>query len=59
MADIYLDFEKPISELQKKIDELEKLSKSSQIDVSDELKALTVKLTKMTKDGNRYLSSSS
>ena len=56
MADIYLDFERPISELQKKIDELEKLSKSSQIDVSDELKALTAKLTKMTKDIYSHLS---
>jgi len=56
MADIYLDFEKPISELQKKIDELENLSKSSRIDVSDELKALTTKLTKMTKEIYSHLS---
>ncbi|MBQ9501022.1 MAG: acetyl-CoA carboxylase carboxyltransferase subunit alpha [Lentisphaeria bacterium] len=56
MAEIYLDFEKPISELQKKIDELEKLSQGSQIDVSDELKALTAKLTKMTKDIYTHLS---
>ena len=56
MADIYLEFEKPISELRKKIEELEKLSQNSQIDVSDELKALNAKLTKMTKDIYTHLS---
>ena len=56
MADIYLEFEKPISELRKKIEELEKLSQNSQIDVSVELKALNAKLTKMTKDIYTHLS---
>jgi len=56
MADIYLEFEKPISELRKKIEELENLSRNSQIDVSEELKALNAKLTKMTKDIYTHLS---
>ena len=50
MADFYLEFEKPLSELKRKITELENFSKSSNIDVSTELKALTVKLEEMTKD---------
>ena len=50
MADFYLEFEKPLSELKKKIVELENFSKDSQIDVSSELNALNVRLEEMTKD---------
>ena len=41
MADIYLDFEAPIAELQKKIDELEAVSSSNNIDVAPEINALS------------------
>jgi len=44
MADIALEFEKPIIELEKKLREWEKLSLSSNIDVSDELESLRNKL---------------
>jgi hypothetical protein len=47
MNDIYLDFEAPIAELQKKIDELEKLSSLNNIDVSKEVQALTGRLKEM------------
>ena len=47
MNDIYLDFEAPIAELQKKIDELEKLSSLNNIDVSKEVQALTCRLQEM------------
>ena len=47
MNDIYLDFEAPIAELQKKIDELEKLSNLNNIDVSKEVQALTGRLKEM------------
>ena len=47
MNDIYLDFEAPIAELQKKIDELEKLSNINNIDVSKEVQALTGRLKEM------------
>ncbi len=44
MADIALEFEKPIIELENKLREWEKLSSSSNIDVSDELESLRNKL---------------
>ena len=50
MTETYLDFEAPIAELQKKIDELEKLSSSNKIDVSKEIEALTERLKDMMKD---------
>ena len=56
MADFYLEFEKPLSELKKKIAELENFSKDSNIDVSSELAALNVKLEEMTKDIYTHLS---
>ncbi|MBR1953080.1 MAG: acetyl-CoA carboxylase carboxyl transferase subunit alpha, partial [Lentisphaeria bacterium] len=56
MADFYLEFEKPLSELKRKIEELENFSRSSNIDVSTELQALTVKLEEMTKDIYTHLS---
>ena len=37
MGEIYLDFEAPIAELQKKIDELQQMSENSSIDVSKEV----------------------
>ena len=56
MADFYLEFEKPLSELKRKITELENFSKSSNIDVSTELQALHGKLEEMTKDIYTHLS---
>ena len=50
MPEFFLDFEKPISELQKKIAELENFSKNNKIDVSTELQALNDKLETMTKE---------
>ena len=47
MSEIYLDFEAPIADLQKKIDELEHISSSNNIDVSKEIKALTDRLQEM------------
>jgi acetyl-CoA carboxylase carboxyl transferase subunit alpha len=44
MADTILNFEKPIAELEKKIQELEEYSKSNNIDVNDEIDLLTKKL---------------
>lgn len=44
MAEIYLDFEKPIVELNKKLRELEELSINNKIDTTDEIKALTKKI---------------
>ena len=44
MHEIMLDFEAPITELRKKIEELETLSASSGIDVSSEVSALQNKL---------------
>lgn len=39
----YLDFEKPIQELEIKIEELKKLSDGSEIDLSQEIKRLNKK----------------
>ena len=50
MPDFFLEFEKPISELQKKIAELEKISQSNNLDVKAALDALNTKLDEMTKE---------
>lgn len=50
MPEIHLDFEKPIVELKKKIEELTEFSTKNQIDVSGELAALTAKLNETMKD---------
>ena len=47
MNSYVLDFEKPLVELQQKIDELQTLSDSKQIDVSGEIKSLTKRLNEM------------
>lgn len=44
MAEIYLEFEKPIAELKRKIEELENLSNGGSLDMEKELDALKVKL---------------
>lgn len=44
MAEIYLDFEKPIIELNKKLEELEKIGQDHQIDVRAEIDALQEKI---------------
>lgn len=43
----YLDFEKPIQELEQKIEELKKLSDDSDIDLSQEIKRLNKKLKEL------------
>lgn len=50
MPEIHLDFEKPIVELKKKIQELKDFSQSNQIDVSTEISALTEKLEQTVKE---------
>ncbi len=50
MPEIHLDFEKPIVELKKKIQELQDFSQSNQIDVSSELQALTDRLNATMKE---------
>ena len=47
MNNFYLDFEKPLAELQKKIEELQSLSSNNKLDVSGEIKALTERLDEM------------
>lgn len=44
MSEIFLDFEKPVAELQKKIDELQEYSEKNSIDVSAELAALDARI---------------
>lgn len=46
----YLDFEKPIIEIEKKIMEMERLALTSEVDFSNELTALKNKLAKMRRD---------
>jgi len=47
MNNVFLDFEKPLAELQQKIDELQKLSDSNSLDVSKEIRSLTQRLEEM------------
>ena len=49
MNNFFLDFEKPLVELQQKIDELQTLSADNKLDVSDEVRSLTQRLEKMRK----------
>ncbi len=46
----HIDIEKPIVELQEKIDELKKLSENSEMDISDEMERLEEKSKVLTKD---------
>ena len=50
MSEIYLDFEKPVAELQKKIDELQQYSEKNHIDVSAELAALDARIRQTRED---------
>ena len=50
MNELKLEFEKPILELQKKIEEMKRFSSENNIDVSQEINALVQKLETMTKD---------
>ena len=50
MSEIYLDFEKPVAELQKKIDELQQYSEKNRIDVSAELAALDARIRQTRED---------
>lgn len=50
MIQQYLDFEKPIFELESKIEELKKFSSSGAMNIDEEIKKLSVKLEKLKKD---------
>lgn len=50
MSELKLEFEKPIRELQMKIDEMKRFSSDNKLDVSEEIKALEQKLQVMTKE---------
>ncbi len=54
---IELEFEKPILELERKIEELEKFTQREEIDLSDELSTLTERLEHLRKDVFENLSS--
>ncbi len=47
MAEFYLEFEKPIVEIQKRIDEIKSLTKDKKIDAEAELKVLEEKINKL------------
>jgi len=46
----FLDFEKPIEELEKKIQELKKLTQIEKINLTDEINNLQIKLEKLRED---------
>ena len=50
MSELKLEFEKPIRELQMKIDEMKRFSSDNKLDVTEEIKALEQKLQVMTKE---------
>jgi len=50
MKQNFLDFEQPIAELQRKIDELRFVHEDSAVDISDEISRLTKKSQQLTKD---------
>jgi len=50
MSEFFLDFEKPVAELQKKIDELQQYSAKNHIDVSAELAALDARIRQTRED---------
>ena len=50
MSELKLEFEKPILELQKKIEEMKRFSTENNIDVTEEINALVQKLETMTKE---------
>ena len=50
MSEIFLDFEKPVAELHKKIDELQQYSAKNHIDVSAELAALDARIRQTRED---------
>lgn len=54
---IELEFEKPILELERKIEELEKFTQREEIDLSDEISTLTERLEHLRKDVFENLSS--
>jgi len=47
---VLLDFEKPLIELYKKIDDLKKLSRSGKIDLDEEIKAIEERIMRQKKD---------
>lgn len=57
MAATYLDFEKPVAELEAKIQEWEQLSANSKFDAAEEIEALRKKIDKMKREIYGSLSS--
>ena len=51
MAEYHLDFEKPLVELRKKIEELKSFTTDKNINVNEELKTLEEKAEKMKNEG--------
>ena len=47
---MYLDFEKPIQDLQSKLDEMKTLAEESDVDVAQEVKSLEEKIKTLKKD---------
>ena len=50
MPEIHLEFEKPIIELRKKLQELQELSESSKLDLSAEIRSLTERMNETMKE---------
>ncbi len=50
MAEIHLEFEKPIVELRKKLLELQELSENNQLDLSSEINSLTTRMNQTMKE---------
>ena len=50
MPEFHLEFEKPVLELKKKIEELKNFSETNSIDVSEQIDALTKRLNEMIKE---------
>src|SRR5574344_871236 len=50
MQEYHLEFEKPLLELKKKIQELQEFSEHNSIDVKSQIDALTARLNEMMKD---------
>ena len=57
MSEFILEFEKPISELEKKIQEWQRISNDNELNVDDELDLLTRKLEQTKKDIYEHLTS--
>ena len=50
MPETHLEFEKPIVELRKKLQELQELSENNQLDLSNEINSLTERMNQTMKE---------